>query len=187
MCAPPIGTRPPSSGQLVSIDLSGSHTSETGLSFGGKWKIILGAKANAEWHWSDTTRKPPTELVKWLASNDDPYLSDVVKFLVPWAFWRVVAFLRGLMLEERVGEREDLAASASARIKSEATSSASGDEASDDRWAARTRQLRAAGGLLGVYICWTVFAYFICAFSQSGLQAKVFLRELTLPPQSSTG
>jgi hypothetical protein len=47
------------------------------LSFTGKWKILFGGKAVADWHWRDKTRTAPTELVRWLAAADAPYTSDV--------------------------------------------------------------------------------------------------------------
>ena len=98
----------------------------------------------------------------------DPYFADVVSFLVPWAFWRFIAILCGRK-DEPVLEHEDKPAG---KESSEAASSASGEEASEARWAARSRQLRAAGGLVGVYVTWAVFAYFICAFHFCGRAAR---------------
>ena len=43
---------------------------ESWLSFGGKWKLLLGAHAHRDWHWTDRGRKPASELVRWLAQSD---------------------------------------------------------------------------------------------------------------------
>ena len=161
-----------------------TYTVPTGLTFGGKWKTILGATANAEWHWADSGRKPPTELVKWLSQNDDPYLADVVSFLVPWAFWRCIAILRGTTEEPE--EKQEEHESAADQEGSESASSTSGEGTGEARWAARTRQLRAAGGLVGVYVSWAVFAYFICtSCGLSRLRASADSPSLRF--QSSTG
>jgi hypothetical protein len=37
------------------------------------------------------------------------------------------------------------------------------DDSAETLWAARTRQMRAASGLLGVYVAWAVLSYFTCA------------------------
>ena len=45
---------------------------EAWLSYGGKWKLLLGKHAHADWHFTDETRKQPTELTMFIMTEDDP-------------------------------------------------------------------------------------------------------------------
>jgi len=151
------------------------------LKWGGKWKIVMGVKAVAEWHWTDKTRKPPTELVRWLTNNTDAYFSDTVSFFLGWSYRRLLSLVFGKkeeeMEEKEGGEREKDKAE-----QSEAGESVGSERRmAEDRWAARSRQLRAAGGLIGVYVAWACFSYFTFGAS---LQCAC-IRISHSPPQST--
>ena len=128
-----------------------------------QWKRIFGLHAHADWHWSDKARKPPTELVRWLAQNDDPYFADVLGFLVPWALRKFVAFLRGKSRREQEEDRKAREKDSEEMDSAAGSECASDERRSEDLWAARLRQLRAGGGLLSIYVSWALFAYFSCA------------------------
>ena len=47
--------------------------SEGWLSFGGKWKLILGPHAHADWHWTHpdgSSNHKASELVRFLVAED---------------------------------------------------------------------------------------------------------------------
>ena len=195
----------------LSSSLPYAPLAEGWLSFGGKWKTVLGAHAHADWHWTDDTRERPSELVRWLAASDDPYFGDVVRFLIPWAFRRVIAFLMGKSAgeaeeerkgddeseDESIGEDSDATAHSgpSAGSKKGGGSNAGDSDNSDerrneDRMASLTRRLRAAGGLLAVYVSWACFAYFTFVYGMVRACALVSERvsplALTLCPRLYT-
>jgi len=143
------------------------------LKWGGKWKLVLGVKAVAEWHWTDKTRRQPTELVRWLAANDDAYYTDTFLFLAGWAYRRLQALVFGEPPAEEEGKeggekeakeegKEGEHEKAGSDGEGSEAGESEGSEArkAEDLWAARSRQLRAAGGLIGVYISWGLFSYF---------------------------
>jgi hypothetical protein len=139
---------------------------ESWLAFGGKWQRILGAHAHADWHWADTARAFPSGLVRWLAANGNPYFTDAVRFFVPYAFWRTVATINGALRPTKETDERKPATDEKLHAKDETGSDAGGNNggySKNDLWAMRTRHLRAAGGFIGVYVCWTAFSYFICA------------------------
>ena len=126
--------------------------------------------------------------------SPDPYISNVIKFLVPWACRRLFSFLRGKSVEEAEEEeqrREDAAAD-SGDERSDAgghlhfssvkgSKAGSGSDAGDsdgsaerraeDRWAMLSRRLRAAAGLLSVYVAWACFAYFTFVYGMVSASA----------------
>ena len=50
---------------------------EAWLTYGGKWKLLLGKHAHADWHFTDETRKQPSELVMFIMTEDDPAWTTV--------------------------------------------------------------------------------------------------------------
>lgn len=106
-------------------------------------------------------------------------VSDTVAFMVPFLCRRLLALFRCTKAEVEVAEKEK---EDEAHGEHEAESEAGSEERkAEDRWAARSRQLRAAGGLIGVYVAWACFSYFTFGAS---LQ-RTCIRISHSPPQST--
>ena len=101
----------------MSNEVAGAREGWLTFSLGRVMKLLLGAHAHADWHWTDRTRKPPTELAKWLTTNTNPTIPDAIQFVLfiwaPYIGRKVVRFVLGRKEEEEV-ERSDAASDASA-------------------------------------------------------------------------
>ena len=135
---------------------------ESWLIWRGVWKMLLGKKAHSEWHFTDETRTRPSELAMFIIREDDPAWPDVVMFIVTWVPGRILAMLKHVLgikdkeEEEKEEEKEE---------KSEGSSEESaGAEARRDRL---MKRLYASFGLIGIYICWAIFSWFIFVYGMS--------------------
>ncbi len=150
------------------------------MTFNGKWRLLLGRHAHADWHWTDPKRKPPSELVQWLAQNDNPGWGETLAFFIPWGLKTLLnMILRRDEPEENLdaeGDGDEQASEAgSAKLVAEA------------RAAALVRRLYAAAGLLGVYVAWAIMSWFIftCACSWQPLHLQPCSNSPLLPiPQT---
>ena len=127
---------------------------EAWLIWRGLWKMLLGKHAHANWHFTDDTKERPTELAMFIITSEDPAWPEVVTFIATWVPGRILAALKYLLgIKEKEEEEEEA---------SEASSEASaGAEARRDRL---MKRLYASAGLIGIYICWTIFSWFIFVY-----------------------
>jgi len=135
---------------------------ERWLTFGGKWRLVLGKEAHANWHWApaaDAKRAPPTELVQWLAANNDPGWTNAIRFLVPWTAKRIFRALFSRF--SRAAPAEQVKQEPEAAEEEEDDGKRAAAEA---RAAALSRRLYSAAGLFGVYVVWTIFAWVIFTY-----------------------
>ena len=110
----------------------------------GKWKWVVGKNGHNDWRLADPKR-PISDLVLWLLRySDEPFYAIVIR-LFAWARRKLRARLYGPEPEEEEEEEEDGASSASKEARKDAI----------------VKRIYAALGLLGVYLCWTIFAWFI--------------------------
>ena len=98
----------------------------------------------------------------FIIREDDPAWPDVVMFIVTWVPGRILAMLKHVLgikdkeEEEKEEEKEE---------KSEGSSEESaGAEARRDRL---MKRLYASFGLIGIYICWAIFSWFIFVYGMS--------------------
>jgi len=131
---------------------------ESWLIWRGMWKMLLGKKAHSEWHFTDETRTHPTELAMFIIREDDPAWPDVVMFIVTWVPGRLLAMLKHVIgIKDSEGNEEE-----KEDEKSEGSSEESaGAEARRDRL---MKRLYASFGLIGIYICWAIFSWFIFVY-----------------------
>jgi hypothetical protein len=87
----------------------------------------------------------------FIIREDDPAWTDVLVFLLTWVPNRILALIKHLMCikEEKEEEEEE---------KSESSEQSAGAEARRDRL---MKRLYASFGLIGIYICWAIFSWFI--------------------------
>ena len=118
--------------------------------WGGLWRLALGKNAHKRWRWTNPD-DPPGEFVQLLTA--DPGYWDLAKFAVGKALRQ---------LRQRLWPRP---ASSEAEPPTAQDGDASeSDEAYDDadaRSGALARRAYAAAGLLGVYVTWAIFSWFI--------------------------
>ena len=140
---------------------------EAWLIWRGLWKMLLGKQAHANWHFTDDTRQQPTELAMFIITSEDPAWPEVVTFLVTWVPGRLLAVLKYLL---RIKEKEEESE------ESEASSEVSaGAAARRDRL---MKRLYASAGLIGIYICWTIFSWRVPALRMLQLACALTARAL---------
>jgi hypothetical protein len=141
---------------------------ESWVAWGGIWRMLLGKRAHKDWRWADAD-DPPSEFVQLLTTA--PGYGALAKFALRKA-------LSGLLRKgaAKDGERSEGAevdeghrtpGQAKSGLKLEAPSSSgeeSKSEEGDARRAALARRLYAAAGLLGVYVTWAIFSWFIFTY-----------------------
>jgi hypothetical protein len=148
----------------------------------GIWKLLLGKKGHANWHFTDDSRKRPTALAMFVLRSENPAWYEVLAWRLEESplrpFMRIIALgyefeawtelpdtLRDLVLfVPRL-----LAALGRCILRRPAPEAEKdvgwdGSELSDET-AGRQEQFRkrlcAAAGLLGIYMVWTIFSWFI--------------------------
>ena len=127
---------------------------EAWLIWRGLWKMVLGKHAHANWHFTDNTRKQPTELAMFIITSEDPAWPEVVTFIATWIPGRILAALKYLLgIKDKEEEEEEEA--------SESSEGSAGAEARRDRL---MKRLYASAGLIGIYICWAIFSWFIFVY-----------------------
>lgn len=155
---------------------------ESWLMWSGVYKMVLGKHAHADWHFTDETRKTPSDVAMFIATSQDPGVLEVAAFWLenlggPMRFiMRVVALAydveawvevpamigAAFMVVPRMLRRfvlwmegKDPPEEASEDGSSEASAAT---KARRDRM---TKRLYASTGLIGVYLVWCIFAWFI--------------------------
>ena len=136
---------------------------EAWLIWRGMWKLLLGKKAHAEWHFTDKNRKRPSELAMFIITSEDPAWPEVVAFFATWIPGRLLAMIKYVL---RIEEKEE----EKAEEKSESSEGSVGAEARRDRL---MKRLYASAGLIGIYMCWAIFSWFI--FTYGALRWRVAL------------
>jgi hypothetical protein len=123
----------------------------------GKWKLLLGKDCHNDWHLADP-EAPVSALVLWLVRYS---WESTIASLLRLAAWLWARCTRGKKAAEAEAEAEEEEEEAD-----DAGSTASAEARAD----AMQKRLYASAGLLGVYICWAIFSWFIfvrvlrCAF-----------------------
>ena len=111
----------------------------------GNWKFVVGKNAHNNWRLADP-KNPVSDLVLWLVrySSYEPIFSTFIR-LLSWLKRKISERLFGK--EEEAEEDDDGAGTtASAAARAEALK----------------KRLYASAGLIGVYLCWTIFSWFMC-------------------------
>jgi hypothetical protein len=133
----------------------------------GKWRLLLGKDMHNGWHLADPAR-PVSDFVLHLIGEQADFVSSLLALPV-WLLGR----LRGRCATAKPqcdDEDDDGKARAAGKDaeKDDAQSSAGGSShaSADARADALRKRLYASAGLLGVYVCWTIFAW--CACGQRG-------------------
>jgi len=141
------------------------------VAWGGILSLLLGKRAHKEWRWADAD-DPPSDLVQLLATGAGWRelfkfaLGKVLHAFRPPTSSKTSAGGRGLDggggspkaevdRAHRLSQRDSPASSSGHESKS---------EESDARSAALARRLYAATGLLGVYVTWAIFSWFIFTY-----------------------
>ena len=114
----------------------------------GNWKLLLGKDCHHAWNY-DAKDKPVSDLVKWVARRGGEDTFAIIMRLLAW-LW---AKLKGPAAEDRKTEDDD-------KESDDAESFDSAEARSD----ACSKRGYAFGGLLGVYVVWTVFAWVIFTY-----------------------
>jgi hypothetical protein len=144
----------------------------------GSWRLLLGKDAHGDWHFTDAEREQPvSELTKWLVRRgSEPLLAATLRLLA-WlrARWcgggdtgeQADAHPLGrassrISMDYRADVGFPSAGAAGDEHRGDDAASASSSQGSSDAHAdAMQKRLYASAGLLGVYTCWTIFAWFI--------------------------
>ena len=144
---------------------------------GGKWRLLLGKDFHNGWALADK-RHPVSDLALHLICVGEEWGG-----LIGFAFSAFVARIARLLHRARGLPEPEPEAAAAATPRSGATPSGtpSGASSSSSGRAARadalTKRLYASAGLVGVYVVWTIFAWFIFTYGmliyrQLGSQAQ---------------
>ena len=115
----------------------------------GKWKWVVGKNGHNDWRLADP-KVPISDLVLWLVRYGEEPIYAIVFRLIAWLRRKLRAKLYGPEPEAEEAEEEggDDASAASREARADAI----------------TKRLYASLGLLGVYMCWTIFAWFIFTY-----------------------
>ena len=114
----------------------------------GKWKLLVGKNGHNDWRLADPKR-PISDIVLWLIRYGEEPIYATVFRLLAWLRRKLRAKLFGPEPKEEEEEDTDGAGtSASAEARAEAL----------------TKRIYSMLGLLGVYLCWTIFSWFIFTY-----------------------
>ena len=113
----------------------------------GKWKLLVGKNGHNDWRLADP-KHPVSDLVLWLIRYSAEPLYATFFRLLAWVRRKLHAKLYGPEPEEEEEDEDGAASSASAEARADAM------------W----KRFYASIGLLGVYLCWTIFAWFIFTY-----------------------
>jgi hypothetical protein len=129
----------------------------------GKIKLLVGKDAHKGWHLAKPG-EPVSDFVLWLVrgGEEDSILGWITTFL-GWAWGRVFGAKEeeeeegadGKKKTNKEGEEEE---------DDMATGSGASHASSEARSDARMKRLYASAGLVGVYICWAIFSWFIFTY-----------------------
>ena len=131
------------------------------VTWGGLWRLALGKDAHKKWWWTNRD-DPPGELVQLLAA--DAGYGDLAKFAAAQALRK----LRQWMTPRAViGDGGDADGKEPESPRPRDGGEDEKEEAYDDadaRRGALARRAYAATGLLGVYVTWAIFSWFIFTY-----------------------
>jgi hypothetical protein len=150
----------------------------------GIMRPLLGKDAHGDWHFTDAEREQPvSELIKWFVRRGSEPLLVAALRLIAWLRARWCGDGGGGRGSDEEAQADaqtqqccassldyhpDVAAPSDAAAGDElggddatSSSSSSSQSSSDARADALQKRLFASTGLLGVYMCWTIFAWFI--------------------------
>jgi hypothetical protein len=128
---------------------------EAWLGWAGKWKLLLGKTKHANWHFTDATRKRPSDLAMFIIRNEDPSWVEVLIFLAEWLplqlLMRVKQLLRMLGCMKQAPEEEEEQEEERETEEEKSSEGSAGAEARMDRL---RKRLYASAGFIGVYVTW---------------------------------
>ena len=151
---------------------------ESWLMWGGIWKLLLGKKRHANWHWADASRPRPSPMTMFILRSQNPAWFEVLGWRLeesplrpfmrlialgyefeawlelPQTLWGVLLFLPRLVIA--LG-RLILRRPASEEEEEEEGSEESAETAG--RHERLRKRLCAAAGLFGIYLTWTIFSW----------------------------
>ena len=152
----------------------------------GIWKLLLGKKGHASWHWADASHKRPSPMALFIARSENPAWFEVLAWRLEESplrpFMRLIAL--GYEFEawtELPQTLRDVALFAPRLLMAlvrlilrrpapeaeEEEDEGSEESAESEGRRERLRKRRcAAAGLFGIYLTWTIMSWFIftCAF-----------------------
>ena len=109
----------------------------------GKWKLMVGRSGHNDWRLADP-KQPISDLVLWLVRySGEPIYATLIRLLA-WLGRKLCTKLFGPEPEQEDEAEGGESASAGSR---------------EERADAISKHLYASLGLLGVYICWTIFVW----------------------------
>ena len=113
----------------------------------GKWKLLVGKNGHNDWRLADP-KKPISDLVLWLIrySAEPSYATA----------FRLLGWLRSKLRARLFGPEPEL--------KEEESDGAESSGSAEARADALAKRIYASLGLLGVYLCWTIFSWFIFTY-----------------------
>ena len=129
--------------------------------WGGLWRLVMGKDAHKRWRWTTSPGDPPGEFVQLLTT--DPGYIDLAKFAASKALRQLKQLMRPRDAHADFGADEQDRPSPGAQSGDEGEE----EEAYDDAHARRgalVRRAYAAAGLLGVYVTWAIFSWFIFTY-----------------------
>jgi hypothetical protein len=128
----------------------------------GVLHLLLGKAAHNDWRLADAKR-PMRDLVLWCVryGSSESLLGSATR-LLGWLARKARERLRGAPSQQEAAEPESPRGGASPGTSSGAASSSHASE--EARADAITKRLYAAAGLLGVYVTWTIMAWFIFTY-----------------------
>ena len=112
-----------------------------------KWKWVVGKNGHNHWRLNDP-KVPISDLVLWLIRYGEEPIYTIIFRLIGWLRSKLRAAMCGPEPEENEDDTDGAGTSASAEARAEA-------------W---TKRIYSMLGLLGVYMCWTIFSWFIFTY-----------------------
>ena len=131
---------------------------EAWLTYHGKWRLLLGKHAHADWHLADPSRAKPSDLTMFIITEDDPAWTQTLVFLLHWLPAQLLAGAKRALGVKAPPQEEEA---------DKADDKASGSESSEGAHArkeALLKRLYASAGLLGVYVTWAIMSWFIFTY-----------------------
>ena len=170
---------------------------ESWLMWSGIWKLLLGKKGHANWHWTDESRKRPSPMALFIARSENPEWFEVLGWRLEESplrpFMRLIALGYEFEAWEELPQTlRDLVLFAPRLImalgrlilrrpapEEEEEGSEEGSEESAETEGRRERlrkRLCAAAGLFGIFLTWTIMSWFIftCASRASRCMHTLF-------------
>ena len=123
--------------------------------WGGVWKLLLGKKGHANWHFTDESRPRPSPMAMFIVRSENPAWFEVLAWRLEEstlrAFMRLIAPGRRLLRRPAPEEEED-------EEKEDGSEESAETAGRKDRL---RKRLCASAGLFGIYLTWTIMCWFI--------------------------